>query len=214
MYSFLLFVASFMLATNIYSQSDNPIPFRYEKLISSSCKEFMNGGCMLYKYEAYYFSEDSVCISSYNIASCMPKNQENKYRTTTVKGVYAYYFDKYYFHIKNSTQDSFPLSIRTEKQLPIPLDSSYINNLYLTTKIHHSCAKTTDGGCDIQTTQHYQLLSDSIQLWHITVFYCSSTKNGTTTTTIKNLVTTYSYNFINAITIQIEDTNKTLIVLQ
>jgi hypothetical protein len=45
----------------------------YKAEISVSCKKFIDGGCTLFRYCVLEFEKDSVMISSYVRASCIPE---------------------------------------------------------------------------------------------------------------------------------------------
>lgn len=51
----------------------------YKAEITASCKEMVNGGCMIYTYRILRFTPDSVFISYAIEANCSPKEREAMY---------------------------------------------------------------------------------------------------------------------------------------
>jgi hypothetical protein len=57
----------------------DPTGKTYKALISESCKQMADGGCMIYEYRTLSFREDSVVVSYRVTASCSVKEREKNY---------------------------------------------------------------------------------------------------------------------------------------
>lgn len=59
---------------------NDPTGKHFKALVSETCKQMKDGGCMIYTYRLLHFKTDSVVVSYQVIASCSPKERENNYK--------------------------------------------------------------------------------------------------------------------------------------
>jgi hypothetical protein len=81
-------------STFVFSQTDNLIGKSYTALISTSCEEFINGGCTIQSYCTLKFSKKTVDITYFNERFCSPKDFEKLYEENTKQNKEALLWSK------------------------------------------------------------------------------------------------------------------------
>lgn len=72
----LVLLVSFILKMNAQSKI---IGKTYKTIIGMTCKDFNNGGCMIYRYCVLFFEKDSVTINYKVVPNCSPKWRDSLY---------------------------------------------------------------------------------------------------------------------------------------
>ncbi len=94
-FSFLLVLTSF---SNTIRKNSELAGKSFKALVGQTCREMIDGGCMIYTYERLTFHEDSVRISYEVQAYCSPEEREKNYTN-----LYSDRTMTFNWHLKNDT---------------------------------------------------------------------------------------------------------------